>query len=179
MTPASPYLTAEHEEFRRGVRTFLEKEIMPHAAAWERRRAMPRSAWRALGAEGLLGLNHPLDAGGGQKDIFHSVVLLEELGRTGFGGVRFAVALHAYMATSYLATNGSADLRERYLRPAVAGELVAALAITEPQAGSDLSRLAATAREDGDDLVVDGEKRFVVNGGFADVIVTAVPPRYG
>lgn len=171
---ASPYLSAEHEAFRRSVRGFLHKEIAPYAEDWERGRSMPRSGWRALGQEGLLGLNHPASVGGAAKDIFHSVVFLEELGRLGFGGVRFAVALHSYMGTSYLAGDGSAELHERFLRPAVAGELIAALAITEPQAGSDLSRLAATAREDGDELVVDGEKRFVVNGGFADFFVTAV-----
>jgi acyl-CoA dehydrogenase len=174
VTGSSPYLTAEHEEFRTAVRTFFGKEVVPYAAEWEERRRVPRSAWRALGAEGLLGLNHQASVGGTHRDIFHSVVFLEELGALGFGGLRFAVALHAYMATSYLATNGSPDLQQRYLRPAVAGEAVAALAITEPQAGSDLSGLAATAREDGDCFVVDGEKRFVVNGCFADFFVTAV-----
>lgn len=174
MTVDSPYLTPEHEAFRRSVRAFLREQIAPHAAEWERRREMPRSAWRAFAAEGLLGLNHPRAVGGAEKDVFHSVVFLEELGRLGFGGVRFAVALHAYMGSSYLATNGSADLQQRFLRPAVAGDMIAALAITEPQAGSDLSRLEATAREDGDDLVVDGEKRFIVNGCSADFFVTAV-----
>jgi acyl-CoA dehydrogenase len=169
-----PFLTEEHEAFRRSLRTFLHKEIAPFAADWERRRVVPRSAWRALAGEGLLGLNHPRSAGGAGKDIFHSVVFLEELGRLGFGGVRFAVALHCYMGTSYLATNGSPALQERYLQAAVAGERIAALAITEPQAGSDLSLLEARAREDGDELVVDGEKRFIVNGCFADFFVTAV-----
>lgn len=170
----SPHLTPEHEEFRASVRTFFRKEVVPYAAEWERRRAMPRLAWHAFAAEGLLGLNHPTSVGGAGLDFFHSVVFLEELGRTGFGGVRFAVALHAYMGTSYLATNGSPELRQRYLRPAVAGDLIAALAITEPQAGSDLGRLEATAVEDGDHLVVDAEKRFIVNGAFADFFVTAV-----
>ncbi|MFK8906268.1 acyl-CoA dehydrogenase family protein [Streptomyces sp. YS-3] len=170
----SAHLTPGHEEFRASVRTFFRKEVVPYAAEWERRRAMPRSAWHAFAAEGLLGLNHPTSVGGAGLDIFHSVVFLEELGRTGFGGVRFAVALHAYMGTSYLATNGSPELQQRYLRPAVAGDLIAGLAITEPQAGSDLGRLEATAVEDGDHLVVDAEKRFVVNGGFADFFVTAV-----
>ena len=174
MTVESPYLTAEHEAFRDRVRTFLRKEIAPHAAGWEERRTMPRSAWHALAAEGLLGLNHPRAAGGAEADFFHSVVFLEELGRLGFGGVRFAVALHCYMGTSYLASKGSPELQQRYLRPAVSGERIAALALTEPQAGSDFSGLAATAREDGDDLVIDGEKRFIVNGGFADFFVTAV-----
>jgi acyl-CoA dehydrogenase len=88
--------------------------------------------------------------------------------------VRFAVTLHSYMGTSYLAASGSADLQRRYLAPAVAAEKIAALAITEPQAGSDLAGLAATAREDGGQLIVDGEKRFIVNGCFADFFVTAV-----
>ncbi|MFC7307904.1 acyl-CoA dehydrogenase family protein [Streptomyces monticola] len=170
----SPYLTVEHEAFRESVRAFLHREMAPHAAQWERERTMPRPVWRKLAGQGLLGLQHARAVGGEEKDIFHSVVFLEELGRLGFGGVRFAVALHAYMATSYLASDGSHALKERFLRPAVAGELLAGLAITEPQAGSDLSRLSATAREEGDELVVDGEKRFVVNGGFADFFVTAV-----
>ena len=174
MTAGSPYFTAEHEGFRRSVRTFLQKEIAPYAPDWERRREMPRSAWLAFAAEGLLGLNHPRSVGGAERDFFHSVVFLEELGRSGFGGVRFAVALHSYMATSYLAASGSPDLQRRYLAPAVAAGKIAALAITEPQAGSDLTRLAATAREDGDHLIVDGEKRFIVNGCFADFFVTAV-----
>jgi acyl-CoA dehydrogenase len=174
VTVDSPYFTSEHEAFRRSVRAFLEKEIAPYAADWEQRREMPRSAWRAFAAEGLLGLNHPRAVGGAEKDIFYSVVFLEELGRLGFGGVRFAVALHTYMGTSYLAASGSADLQQRFLRPAVTADKIAALAITEPQAGSDLARLAATAREDGDDLVIDGEKRFIVNGCFADFFVTAV-----
>jgi acyl-CoA dehydrogenase len=174
MAADSPYFTAEHEAFRNSVRTFLQKEIVPYAADWERQRTMPRSAWRAFAAEGLLGLNHSRAVGGAEKDIFYSAVFLEELGRLGFGGVRFAVALHSYMGTSYLASNGSADLQERFLRPALTADKIAALAITEPQAGSDLSRLEATAREDGDHLVVDGEKRFIVNGCFADFFVTAV-----
>ncbi|HEY0641761.1 MAG TPA: acyl-CoA dehydrogenase family protein [Pseudonocardiaceae bacterium] len=170
----NPYLTDAHEEFRAGVRSFLHREIAPHAGEWERARAMPRTAWKALAAEGLLGLNHPRSVGGAARDLAYSVVFLEELGRLGFGGVRFAVALHSYMATSYLATHGGAELQARFLRPAVAADLIAALAITEPDAGSDLSRLAATARDDGDHLVLDGEKRFVVNGCFADFFVTAV-----
>ncbi|MGP9017797.1 acyl-CoA dehydrogenase family protein [Streptomyces sp. BR1] len=174
MIEGSPYFTEEHQVFRGSVRAFFKKEIVPYAAEWERRREMPRPAWQAFAAEGLLGLNHPESVGGSAKDFFHSVVFLEELGRIGFGGVRFAVALHAYMGTSYLATNGSPALQQRYLRPAVSGDLIAALAITEPQAGSDLAGLAATAVEDGDDLIVDGEKRFIVNGSFADFFVTAV-----
>jgi acyl-CoA dehydrogenase len=174
MTAASPYLTPAHDEFRAVVRDFLATRIIPRAAGWEQARTMPRSAWREFAAAGLLGLNHPAQAGGAAKDIFYSAVFLEELGAMGFGGVRFAVALHAYMATSYLAASGSPALRERFLGPAVAGERIAALAITEPQAGSDLARLQASAREDGDSLVIDGEKRFIVNGGFADFFVTAV-----
>jgi alkylation response protein AidB-like acyl-CoA dehydrogenase len=174
MTVDPPYITPAHAAFRSSVRAFLHTEIVPHAARWEQRRRMPRSAWRTFAGQGLLGLNHQRAAGGAGRDIFYSAVFLEELGRMGFGGVRFAVALQAYMGTSYLATDGSADLKERYLKPAVSGRKIAALAITEPQAGSDLSRLGASARQDGDHLIIDGEKCFVVNGTLADFFVTAV-----
>ncbi len=106
--------------------------------------------------------------------MFHSVVLLEELGRTGYAGFRAAIAVHAYMATHYLATAGSAELQRAYLVPAIRGDKVAALAITEAGAGSDLARLATTADPAGQDFVVSGEKTMVTNGTTADFYVVAV-----
>ncbi|WP_433226984.1 acyl-CoA dehydrogenase family protein [Actinomadura formosensis] len=170
----SPYFTQHHEDFRKRVRDFLEAEIAPHAAEWEEENGLPRSAWRLLGREGCLGLFHPRRAGGAEEDIFTSLVFLEELGRLGFGGVRAAVSVHAYMATHYLARSGGAELQSEYLAPAVRGERIAALAITEPNAGSDLSRLATAAEQDGDHFVVNGEKTMVSNGMVADFHVVAV-----
>ncbi|WP_405743471.1 acyl-CoA dehydrogenase family protein [Streptomyces sp. NBC_01525] len=170
----SVYFTDAHEEFRARVRAFLTAHVAPHAAAWERERALPRALWRKLGAEGLLGLAHPRSAGGGERDLFTSVVFLEELGRTGFGGLRAAVSVHAYMATHYLAAAGGPKLCAAYLAPAVRGEKIAALALTEPGAGADLSRLATTAERDGDHYVVRGTKTMVSNGTAADFQVVAV-----
>jgi len=173
------YFSAEHEEFRVGVRHFLATEILPYADDWERERRIPRSAWKALGQQGLLGLHYPKEVGGGGRDLFSSVTFLEELGRTGYGGLRAAVSVHAYMATYYLATAASAALRAAYLSPAIRGDKVAALAVTEPDAGSDLARLSAIATPHKDHFVLNGEKSMVTNGTSADfyvVLARTSPP---
>jgi acyl-CoA dehydrogenase len=170
----SIYLTDEHAEFRRTVAEFLAASVSPYASDWERDRKIPRTAWKALGARGLLGLAYPPELGGGGRSLFHVVVFLEELGRTGYAGLRAAVAVHAHMATHYLATSGSAELQQAYLVPAMRGEKIAALAITEPGAGSDLGRLTTVADAEGEDFVVSGQKAMVTNGTTADFYVVAV-----
>ncbi|GAB3176428.1 acyl-CoA dehydrogenase family protein [Streptomyces incanus] len=170
----SVYLTPRHEEFRARVHASLATLIVPEAEAWERDGAVPHSAWRMLGKEGYLGLLHPERVGGSAQDLFTSVVFLEELGRTGFGGPRAAISVHAYMATHYLAVADDPVLDRAYLAPAVRGERVAALAITEPGAGADLSGMATTAERDGDHYVVRGVKSMVSNGLTADFHVVAV-----
>ncbi|WP_067128179.1 acyl-CoA dehydrogenase family protein [Streptomyces yokosukanensis] len=170
----SPYFDEGHAAFRAQVRAFLAAEVMPYAALWEEQDTVPAPVWKLLGERGYLGLLHPRSVGGAERDLFTSVVFLEELGRTGFGGLRAAVSVHAYMATHYLARVGGPDLCEEYLAPAVRGERVAALAITEPGAGADLSGLATTAVRDGDHFVVEGTKSMVSNAMTADFLVTAV-----
>ena len=170
----SPYFTVEHDAFRAEVRRFLDAEVAPFADTWEAQGCVPRETWRAFGNRGLLGLHYPLEVGGAGRDFFHSVVLFEELGRTGYAGVRGALSVHAYMATHYLHSAGSAGLKERYLVPAIRGEKVAALGITEPGAGSDLGRIETTAVRDGDDYVVDGTKTFITNGSIADFVTLLV-----
>ncbi|MGH3868295.1 MAG: acyl-CoA dehydrogenase family protein [Pseudonocardiaceae bacterium] len=167
----SIYFTERHQRFRREVRDFLAGAIVPFAVDWEARRRLPREAWRSFGAQGLLGLLHSREVGGSDRDLFSSVVFLEELGRTGYGGVRAAISVHAYMATYYIARSGNAALRQRYLIPAVAGDKIAALAVTEPGAGSDLAGLASTAHEEPDHFVLDGTKSMVSNGSSADFFV--------
>lgn len=147
---------------------------MPKATHWDREGGLPRSVWKSFGELGYLGLLHPRSAGGGERDLFTSVVFLEELGRTGFGGLRAAVSVHAYMATHYLAAAGGPGLRRDYLVPAVGGERVAALAISEPGTGADLSGLTTTAERDGGHFVVRGVKTMVSNGTAADFHVVAV-----
>ncbi|MET7502997.1 acyl-CoA dehydrogenase family protein [Streptomyces microflavus] len=170
----SPHFTPEHETFRAEVRAFLAAEVTPHATRWDEEGSVPTHVWKSLGQRGWLGLAHPEEAGGGARDLFTSVVFLEELGRTGFGGLRAAVSVHAYMATHYLARFGGPELMRTHLAPAVRGDRISALAITEPGAGSDLSGLSVTAERVGDLLVVDGVKSMVSNGMTADFLVVAV-----
>jgi alkylation response protein AidB-like acyl-CoA dehydrogenase len=166
---SAPGLDESHARFRARVRAVLEREVLPHADGWERQRQISAEGWRALADEGLLALPH---AGAGFLD---SAVFLEELGRTGYAGIRAAVGVHAYMAASYLTAFGSPKQRERYLSPARRGEHVAALAITEADAGSDLRRLTTTAVADGDGgYRVTGVKRHVANGSRAGFYVTVV-----
>ncbi|WP_428265212.1 acyl-CoA dehydrogenase family protein [Haliangium sp.] len=171
---SSAYIRQEHQQLREEVRELFASEVLPHADEWERERQVPRRIWAEMGARGLLGLHYPEAVGGAGKDLFHSVVLLEELGRTGYTGFRVAIAVHAYMATSYLAHAGGPALVQRYLAPAIAGTKIAALALTEPDAGSDLSRLQTVAVRDGDSYVIDGRKKFVANGTVADFVIVAV-----
>jgi acyl-CoA dehydrogenase len=167
----SIYFTEQHQGFRKEIRDFLAEAVVPFAPGWEAQRQVPREAWKSLGARGLLGLLHSREVGGSDRDLFTSVVFLEELGRTGFGGLRAAVSVHAYMATYYLARSGGAALRQRYLAPAVAGDKIAALAVTEPAAGSDLAGLASKVQEQPDHFVLDGTKSMVSNGSSADFYV--------
>ncbi|HEX5349339.1 MAG TPA: acyl-CoA dehydrogenase family protein [Pseudonocardiaceae bacterium] len=167
----SIYLTEQHQRFRLEVRDFLAEAVVPFAPGWEARRRLPREAWKSFGERGLLGLLHSRDVGGSAQDLFSSVVFLEELGRIGYGGLRAAVSVHAYMATYYLARSGNAALRQHYLAPAVAGDKIAALAVTEPGAGSDLAGLTSTVHEQADHFVLHGTKSMVSNGSSADFYV--------
>jgi alkylation response protein AidB-like acyl-CoA dehydrogenase len=168
----APYLTPVHDELRARVRTVLEREILPHANEWEARRHIPPEGWRALANAGLLGL--PLSGDG----FLGSAVFLEELGRTGYAGIRAAVGVHAYMAPSYLELFGTPDLRDAYLPAVRRGERIAALAISEEDAGTDLRHLRTVARPDGDrGYLVTGSKRHVANGSQAGFFVTLVRTR--
>lgn len=167
----SIYFTEQHQRFRMEVRDFLAEAVVPFAPGWEARRRLPREAWKSFGERRLLGLLHSRDVGGSAQDLFSSVVFLEELGRIGYGGLRAAVSVHAYMATYYLARSGNAALRQHYLAPAVAGDKIAALAVTEPGAGSDLASLTSTVHEEPDHFVLDGTKSMVSNGSSADFYV--------
>jgi acyl-CoA dehydrogenase len=166
-------LTGMHEEFRARVRALLAHHVLPHAEDWEKDGRIPRSLWRTLGAENLLGLAHRAEVGGSEKDIFHAFVFLEELGRTGFAGIRAALGVHCFMATQYLTGLPGSRIEREYLRPAVAGEKIAGLALTEPGAGSDLSMLRSTLRPVPSGYRLDGAKSFIANGLTADFFVVA------
>ncbi|GGP93663.1 acyl-CoA dehydrogenase family protein [Streptomyces roseolilacinus] len=168
----APYLTAAQDRLRERVRGVLARAVLPHADRWEELRHVPAEAWRTLGDAGLLGL--PLTGPG----FLDSAVLLEELGRTGYAGVRAAVGVHAYMAASYLELFGTPRQRAAYLPAVRRGERVAALAISEEGAGSDLRGLSTRAVADGPcGYRVTGRKCHVANGSRAGFYVTLARTR--
>ena len=165
------YFTAEHEAFRRVVRRFVETEINPHVEEWEAARIWPaRDVLKKMGNLGLLGLNYPEEYGGGGVDYWYSAVLLEELGRADCAAVPMGIAVHTDMATPALAEFGSDELKRRFLAPAIAGDRVAAIGVSEPDAGSDVASIRTRAVADGDDYVINGSKMWITNGTQADFV---------
>ncbi len=170
--PRGPF-TPEHEMLRRSVRAFVEKEVAPQAAAWEEAGRIPREFWRRMGQLGLLGLDFPVEHGGGGGDFFSSVVLGEEMARCRSGGVAFSVLVHTDMSSPWLVRYGTEAQKRRYLPGIVAGETVCALGITEPGAGSDMAALATRAVRRGDRYFLTGTKIFITNGVHGDLYFVA------
>lgn len=167
---ASPF-TPEHEMFRKTVRDFVEREINPHADEWEEAGIAPlHDLFRKMGQLGFLGLHYPEEYGGANADIWFSVVLCEELGRCHTAGVAMAIGVQTGMSTPALARYGSHELRQKYLVPAIAGEAVTSIAVTEPDAGSDVARIKTKAVRDGDHYIINGSKMYITNGTQADWI---------
>jgi len=164
----------EHEAFRRMVRTVVEKELRPHARAWEEQGEFPRALFQRFGELGFLGLKYPQAHGGSDAGVLYEAVLIEELGRCGSGGVAAGLGAQFVISTGPLHLFGTEAQKQRYLRPAIQGEWIGALAITEPDAGSDVAGLRTTARRDGDVFVLNGAKTYITNGVRADFYVVAV-----
>ena len=166
--------TDEHRLFRKTVREFFEREVAPHALEWELEGTFPREIFTKAGALGLFGINKRVDVGGSALDYWYTVAYAEELVRCRSGGVATALMVQSDMATPILDAIGSEALRAEFLAPAITGEKIAALGVTEPGAGSDVAALRTVARRDGDDYVISGQKTFISNGARADFVVTAV-----
>jgi citronellyl-CoA dehydrogenase len=169
----SPYrpFTQEHEMFRKSVRSFVEKEISPYIDEWEAAEIAPlHDLFKKMGQLGFLGLNYEEEYGGANADFWFTVILSEEMARCGAGGVPMAVAVHTDMCSPALAKYGSHELKEKYLAPAISGEMVGAIAVTEPDAGSDVARIRTTAKREGDEYVINGSKMYITNGTQADWI---------
>jgi acyl-CoA dehydrogenase len=164
------YFTDAHEELRLHIRRFLEKEVVPHLEEWEET-LFPDSIMRRFGEMGLLGLRYPVELGGQGGDYFSAVVLSEEMARHGLGGLGMAVAVQSEMATPPVYKFGSPEQHRRFLAPAIAGEKIAAIAMTEPDAGSDLAGIQTVARKEDGHWVVNGRKIFITNGARADWIL--------
>jgi citronellyl-CoA dehydrogenase len=163
--------TPEHLALRQTVAKFVDQEINPHVDAWEADGLFPaHELFKKLGSLGLLGISKPEAYGGSGLDHSFSVVLAEELGRIQCGGVPMAIGVQTDMATPALARYGSDELRREFLVPAIAGNSVAAIGVSEPGAGSDVAGLKTTARKDGDDYIISGTKMWITNGMQSDWI---------
>ncbi len=179
--PAPPF-TEEHERFRAHLRRFIARELAPGASEWERAGSFPDEVFRTLAAAGLLGLKYPAELGGGPvsgegftvQGVLADAVLSEELARCGSGGLAAGIGAHIGIATPPIAAFGTAEQRERYLPPAIRGQRIAALAITEPGAGPDVAGVRTHARRVEGGYLVNGSKMFITNGVRADFLVTAV-----
>ncbi|MET9378663.1 acyl-CoA dehydrogenase family protein [Streptomyces sp. NPDC003035] len=162
--------TADHEAFRETVRTFLAKEVLPHYEQWEKDGIVAREAWRAAGRQGLLGLAVDEEyGGGGNADFRYSAVLAEEFTRAGAPGI--ALGLHNDIIGPYLTSLATEEQKRRWLPGFCTGELITAIAMTEPGAGSDLQAIRTSAEDRGDHWVLNGSKTFISNGILADLVI--------
>ncbi len=161
--------TDEHQMFRATVRDFVESEIDPNAEEWEAAGLFPaHDLFAGLGKLGMIGVEYDPADGGGGADQIYTAIMGEEIGRSSSLGVAMAIAVQTDMATPSLARFGSSDLKEQYLRPALEGRHVAAIAVTEPDAGSDVAAIRTRADRDGDEWVITGQKLYITNALQAD-----------
>jgi acyl-CoA dehydrogenase len=169
-----PPFTEEHADLRASIRRFVEKELAPHADEWEDARWFPNEVFAKLASNGFLGLKYPQEHGGEGGDHLHDAVFVEELSHCGSGGLAAGVGAHVGIATPPIFKFGTEEQKQRFLVPAIKGEKIAALGITEPGAGSDVAGIRTRARKVDGGWVVNGSKTFITNGLRADVVVTAV-----
>ncbi len=169
-----PPFTQEHEDFRQGVRRFVQTELRPHAREWEDARWFPNDVFQRCAELGYLGLKYEEEYGGQGGGYVADAVFAEELAHCGSGGLAAGIGAHTSIATPPIWKFGTEDQKQRYLVPAIAGEKIGALGITEPDAGSDVAGIKTTARKVDGGYVVNGSKMFITNGVRADFIVTAV-----
>ena len=172
--PPTPPFTARHEELRAEIQEFVATELRPHVPEWEREGWFPNEVFARMGELGLLGLKYSREFGGRGGDHLDDAVLSEELSRCGSGGVSAGIGAHVSIATPPVAQFGTDEQKQRFLAPAIRGERIAALGITEPGAGSDVAGIRTFARRVDGGYVVNGSKTFITNGVRADFVVTAV-----
>jgi alkylation response protein AidB-like acyl-CoA dehydrogenase len=159
-----PVYSEEHEELRRSVRSFVEREIRPHVDRWEEAGHFPDDVFRRCGELGFLGLHYPERWGGGGGDLASGLLFVEELGRCGAGAIAMALSVQTHMATPALAEFGTDEQRHRWLRPAIAGTRIGAIAITEPDAGSDVAGIRTRADPVPSGWRLNGRKLYITNG---------------
>ncbi len=172
----TPY-REDHEQFRKTVRSFAERELAPQVDRWEAEGCVPRSVFARAGELGIFGAHYPEACGGAGGDFWFSVVKSEELPRCGSAGTTLGLLVQSDMATPAIADLGTKEQHEEFLAPALRGEKIACLGVTEPDAGSDVAAIKTWARRDGDDYIVNGSKTFITNGTRADFIMLLVKTR--
>jgi len=163
----------EKELFRDSVRKFLEQEIEPHYDQWEHHEIWPREVWNKLGENGFLCVDMPSDYGGYDASFELSCVVIEEISRAGYGALSSSVSVHSDIVAPYILHLGTEEQKRHWLPRMVSGEVVGAIGMTEPGAGSDLQGIKTSAKKDGDDYIINGQKTFITNGQHCDVIVLA------
>ena len=173
MTNPDPPFTPEHEELRESIRGFIDRELAPHSQQWEDEQWFPDEVFGKLAAQGLLGLKYPNELGGQGGDYLHEAVMCEEMARIGSGGTAAGIGAHVNIATPPIWKFGTSEQQQNYLVPAIRGEKIGALGITEPGAGSDVAGLRTSAERVDGGWVLNGEKTYITNGVRAHFIVTA------
>lgn len=165
------YFTKEHDQVRKAVRDFVNKEINPHVDEWEEKGIAPlHDLFKKMGDLGFLGIRYDPKYGGEGLDYWYETVFLEEIANIRCGGIPMAIAVQTNMATPAIDEFGSEYLKETYLKPAIKGDMVASIAVTEPDAGSDVAALKTTATRDGDHYIINGSKTYITNGTQADFL---------
>jgi len=170
---AWPYFTQEHEMLRTTLRRFIADRVLPHGDAWEEAGMVPREILREMGSLGLLGIRYSSQYGGSEMDTLATALLAEELGRSSYGGFAVTVLVHTDMASPHLHHAGSKAQLERYMPDIIAGKRIAAVAMTEADAGSDLAGMRTSARREGNEWVLNGAKMFITNGVHGDIYFVA------
>ena len=168
-----PPFSEEHEELRSSIRGFIDRELAPHSQQWEDAKWFPDEVFPKLAAQGLLGLKYPTELGGQGGDYLHEAVMCEEMARIGSGGTAAGIGAHVNIATPPIWRFGTEEQQQSYLVPAIRGEKIGALGITEPGAGSDVAGLRTSAERVDGGWVLNGEKTYITNGVRAHFIVTA------
>ncbi|HDZ24375.1 MAG TPA: acyl-CoA dehydrogenase [Desulfobacteraceae bacterium] len=163
----------EHNILRESLKKFVANEIVPHVDQWEEEGSIPKDLFLKMGKMGYLGIRHPVEYGGSGGDIFMTLVLAEEIARCRSAGVMASVTMHTDMASPHLAREGNEEQKQKYLTRIIDGETRCGIAVTEPDAGSDVAGIRTTARRDGDSYLLNGSKTFITNGYSAEILFVA------
>jgi alkylation response protein AidB-like acyl-CoA dehydrogenase len=163
--------TEAHRNFRERLRRFLAKEVTPHANQWEKDGIVPKGAWKKMGQVGFLCTEVASEYGGLGGNFLYAVIVTEEISRTYQNGL--VASLHSDIVVPYISAYASDDIKKKYLPGCVSGDIITAIAMTEPDAGSDLAGISTSATEEGDAVILNGSKTFISNGIIADLVVVA------